>query len=100
VGRQIRQRDLAPFSFRDLHSREVLDHRVVQGHFTATDHLSECQRREKLGDRADLEHGVFGKRPPVLPTGRSIGHDPAAFGIDDADHHADALPVCVDALGE
>ena len=74
--------------------------RVVQGDLAAKGHVGQQKRGERLGDGADLEHRVGVQRPRISPARRAVADDAAAGSVDDADDHADAFALAVDALAD
>ena len=69
MGGELPQRDrLAVAHESGRAGRQVLRHRIVERDLAAHDRVREQQRRERLGDGADLEHGVGRDR------GTSLAH--------------------------
>ena len=60
--------------------------------------IRQQNRREHLGDRADLEDGVAVRFPWVIRGKPSVAHDAALPALHDTHHDADAPFLFVDPL--
>ena len=98
---QIAKRDDFAIASRDARSgRQQFRHRLVHPDLAAFGHVGQQQRSEQLGDRADLEQGVFVHLARAADAAAAMGDDSMAAGIGDADYHADAQAALVNALDE
>ncbi|HWF76060.1 MAG TPA: hypothetical protein VN694_02685 [Caulobacteraceae bacterium] len=94
MQRQVGQRDLAALERGDRRAgRQPCAHRIVEPQLAAAHRVAEQQRRQRLGDRADLEQRVRARRPAL--GGRAVSEPPSPLGRDDPHRDARAAPLLV-----
>ena len=99
MRRQVQQRDLCAVPRRYIDDRpEQPLHRRLELEGALPRQVRQQDRREHLGDRADLEHGVAIHCGRTVGRKLTMGDHAAAARVDNADDYADAPLLLVDPL--